>query len=104
MESVLSLRDEEEEEEEESAFGLLARARASTDTQNTSVSIGVDTAPTRLDEAEEGTSTKVSEPRDTEDVLPRGKETVEEAVNASAQTELGAPEDGGGAQKTYSGR
>nr|XP_016445726.1 PREDICTED: uncharacterized protein LOC107770911 [Nicotiana tabacum] len=104
MESVLSLRDEEEEEEEEeSDFGLLARARASSDTQNTLVSVGVDNAPSRLDEVEEETLTQVPELRETEDVLPRGKETVEEAADVGVQTEHEAPQDGGGAQKDLLG-
>ncbi|XP_009616812.1 uncharacterized protein [Nicotiana tomentosiformis] len=102
MESVLSLRDEEEEEEE-SDSGLVARVRASTDTQNTSVSVGVNTAPSRLDEVEEEALTQVPEPRGTEDVLPRGKEIVEEAVDAGVRTELEAPQDGGDAQKDLLG-
>ncbi|XP_070031819.1 uncharacterized protein [Nicotiana tomentosiformis] len=97
MESVLNLRDEEEEEEIDS--GSVARARAVPDTQNTSVSVEVDTAPSRLDEVEEETLTQVPEPRGTEDVLPRGKETVEEVVDAGVQTELESPQDGGGSQK-----
>jgi len=100
MESVLSLRDEEEEKNDS---GLLARARASTDTQNTSVSVGVDTAPSRIDEVEEETLTQVPELRETENILPRGKETVKEAADAGVRTELEAPQDGGGAQKDLLG-
>ncbi|XP_070056414.1 uncharacterized protein [Nicotiana tomentosiformis] len=74
MESVQRLRDEEEEEEEEEGdSGLVARA------QNTPVPVGADTALSRLEEVEEEILTQVPEPRATEDVLPRGKETVEEA-------------------------
>ncbi|XP_070044920.1 uncharacterized protein [Nicotiana tomentosiformis] len=99
MESVLSLR----EEEEESDSGLVAHARASTDTQDTSVSVGVDTAPSKHDEVEKETLTQVPEPRRTEDILPRGKETIEETVDAGVRTELEAPQDGKGAQKDLLG-
>ncbi|XP_070036024.1 uncharacterized protein [Nicotiana tomentosiformis] len=80
MELVLSLRDGEEEEEND--FGLLSPSRASTDTQNTSISMGVDTALTRIEEDGERTSTQVPEPLETKDLLPRGKDTVEEAADA----------------------
>ncbi|XP_070042877.1 uncharacterized protein [Nicotiana tomentosiformis] len=102
MELVQRLREEEEEEEEEEKeddCGMVARARASTEVRRSSELVGVDTAPSRLDEVEEETSAQVPEPRETKDVLSLGEETVEEAVNAGAETGLEAPQDGGGPKR-----
>ncbi|XP_070055026.1 uncharacterized protein [Nicotiana tomentosiformis] len=104
MESVQRLRDEEEEEEEEEGdSGLVARARASTDIQKTSEQVGVDTTPSRLDEVEEETPGQVPEPRGTEDTLPRGEETIEDAVDADAETGLEARREEGDAPKNLLG-
>nr|XP_033512348.1 uncharacterized protein LOC104097432 [Nicotiana tomentosiformis] len=97
MESVQRLREEEEEETEEDDSGLVARARASTEIRKTPEPVGIDTSPSRLNEVEEETSAQVLEPRGTEDALSRGKETVEETVDVSAETGLEASQDGGGA-------
>ncbi|XP_070054842.1 uncharacterized protein [Nicotiana tomentosiformis] len=56
-----------------------------------------------LDKVEEGTLTQVPEQREIEDVLPRGKETVEEVADTGVQNEREAAQDGGGAQKDLFG-
>nr|XP_033513488.1 uncharacterized protein LOC117278161 isoform X1 [Nicotiana tomentosiformis] len=79
--------------------GLVARARASTEIWRTPEPVEVDTTPSRLDEEEKETSAQVPEPRRIEDALSRGKKTIEEMVDASIETGLEAPQDGGGAPK-----
>nr|XP_016433049.1 PREDICTED: uncharacterized protein LOC107759586 [Nicotiana tabacum] len=101
MESVQRLRDEKEEEEEEE--GLVARARANTDIQKTSELVGVDTSPSRLNEVEEETLAQVPEPRGTEDTLPRGEESIEEAMDADTETGLEARREGGSTLKNLLG-
>ncbi|XP_070046749.1 COP1-interactive protein 1-like [Nicotiana tomentosiformis] len=52
-----------------------------------------------LDEVKEETSSQVPKLRGTEDLLSRGEETIEEAVDGGAKIGLEAPQDGGGAPK-----
>nr|XP_009783595.1 PREDICTED: uncharacterized protein LOC104232171 [Nicotiana sylvestris] len=86
MDSVLKLQDEteegEQEEENEDDSRLIAHARARTGARKASKLVEVDTAQPRPDEVEEETSDQVPEPKGTEDVLPRGKKAIEEAMDA----------------------
>ncbi|XP_070054797.1 uncharacterized protein [Nicotiana tomentosiformis] len=101
MESVQRLRDEREEEEGGSRS--VARARVGADIQKALESVGVDTAPSRLDKVEEETLTQVLDPKGTEDALPWGEEIVDEEVKVGAETGLEAPEDEDGAPKDLLG-
>ncbi|XP_070056532.1 uncharacterized protein [Nicotiana tomentosiformis] len=65
--------------------------------------MGINTAPSRLDEVEEETPAQVPEPSGTEDIFPRGEETIEAVVNVDAKIGLEARREGGGAPKNLLG-
>ncbi|XP_070040563.1 uncharacterized protein [Nicotiana tomentosiformis] len=79
MESVLRLMDEEE-----GSSGLVARARAGTDICKALGLVGTHSASPRSDKVKEKTLNRVLEQTGTEDVLPRGNESVKEAADDGA--------------------